>query len=59
MQVHLKQKQEVWELWLEDPRVGKPCYEDDGPKKGVKSLLPYHCREMVRTESNHLWQSHS
>jgi hypothetical protein len=46
VQVRLKVRNELWELWLDNPTLGKPVLEDD--RVGTRPLLPRHCREMVR-----------
>ena len=47
LQVALDQRGEVWEVWLEAPRIAHPVLDDTG-RGGVRPLLPRHCREMVR-----------
>ena len=46
VQVHLENKAETWELWLDNAKVATPVLEDDG-KERLRPLLPRLCREMV------------
>lgn len=48
LQVHIKEIDATWEIWLAQPTLDMPSHE--GVTEPIKKLTPSYCRETVRRQ---------